>query len=311
MPDLRHIEVNGVRIAYDDVGEGRAILFIHGFMFDRTIWRSQVAALESWRRIAPDQRGNGLSEAPERGYCMATYADDLAALLDALGVGRTVLCGLSMGGYVAFEFLRRHRERVAGLVIMDARAEADSPERRARRNAMIARALDSGAKALADELAPKFLSESAPDEMRKQLREMMERTPSNGIVGALEAMRDRPDSTPLLRTLASVPTLLLIGECDARTPRASMQAMADRIPGARFDIVPDAGHVAPLENPAAVTSRLRQFLDELSTDGPLIPATDQDFPNRDRPASGVVITNGQAADAPLTPKLLQLAWSRR
>jgi 3-oxoadipate enol-lactonase len=260
---LRHVEVNGVRLAYDDVGEGRAILFIHGFMLDRTMWRSQVAALEGWRRIAPDLRGSGLSEAPERGYGIATYADDLAALLDALGVRRTVLCGLSMGGYIAFEFLRRHRQRVAGLVIMDARPEADSPERRARRNVIIARALDNGARVFAAELAPKFLAESASEEMKKQLREIMERTPPNGIIGALETMRDRPDSTPLLRTLASVPTLLLIGECDARTPRASVQMMANQIPGARFDIVPDAGHVAPFENPAAVTSRLREFLDEL------------------------------------------------
>lgn len=192
---------------------------------------------------------------------MATYADDLAALLDALGVRRTVLCGLSLGD-IAFEFLRRHRQRVAGLVIMCARAEADSPERRTRRNTIIARALDNDPKALVDELAPKFLAESAPDEMKKRLREIMVRTPPNGIVGALETMRDRLDSTPLLRTLARVPTLLVIGECDARTPRASMQAMANLIPGARFDIVPGAGHVSPFENPAAVTSRLRNFLDE-------------------------------------------------
>lgn len=264
MAELRHVEVNGVRLAYEDVGEGRAILFIHGFMFDRTMWRSQIGALAGWRRIAPDLRGSGLSEAPERGYCMTTYADDLAALLDALGVRRIVLCGLSMGGYVAFEFLRRHRERVAGLVIMDARAETDSSERRARRTVMIARARDGGSTAIVDKLVPRFLAESAPDETKRQLRQMMERTPMNGIIGALEAMRDRPDSTPLLRTLASVPTLLLIGECDIRTPRASMQAMADQIPGARFDVVPGAGHVPPLENPMAVLSRLRRFLDEVA-----------------------------------------------
>jgi 3-oxoadipate enol-lactonase len=272
--------VNGVRLAYNDVGEGPTILFIHGLMLDRTMWRSQVAALDGWRRIAPDLRGHGLSEAPEGGYRMATYADDLAALLDVLGVRRTVLCGLSMGGYIAFEFLRRHRDRIAGLVIMDARAAADSPGRGARRNAMIARALDSGSEGLADELTPKFLAESAPGDMKRQLREMMERTPPNGIVGALEAMRDRPDSRPLLRTLVSVPCLLLIGECDARVPRASMQAMAGQIPGARFAVIPDAGHVAPFENPAAVTSRLREFLDEISTEElPVIPAADQRLPN--------------------------------
>ena len=275
MLDPRHVEVNGVRLACDDVGEGPAILFIHGFMFDRTVWRSQVAAFERWRRIAPDLRGHGLSEAPERDYGMATYADDLAALLDALGVRRTVLCGLSMGGYIAFEFLRRHRDCVAGLAIIGARAEADSPARRAKRNIMIARARKSGSKALADELAPKFLAESASNEIKKQLREMMAHTSLNGIVGALEAMRDRPDSTPLLRKLAGVPTLLLIGERDARTPRASMQAMADQIPGANFYVIPDAGHAAPIENAAAVTSRLREFLHGLSTGELLIPATDQ------------------------------------
>jgi 3-oxoadipate enol-lactonase len=276
-PDFHHVEVNGVSLAYNDVGEGPTILFIHGFMLDRTMWRSQVAALDGWRRIAPDLRGHGLSEAPEGGYRMATYADDLAALLDVLGVRRTVLCGLSMGGYIAFEFLRRHRDRVAGLVIMDARAAADSLARRARRNARIARALDSGSEALADELTPKFLAESAPGDMKRQLREMMERTPPNGIVGALEAMRDRPDSGPLLRTLASVPCLLLIGECDARVPRASMQATAGQIPGARFTVIPDAGHVAPFENPAAVISRLREFLDEISTEE--IPVVSKRCPN--------------------------------
>ena len=133
---------------------------------------------------------------------------------------------------------------------------------------MIARALDSGPNALTDELAPTLLAEIASNQIKKQLREMMERARPNGIVGALEAMRDRPDSTPLLRMLATVPTLLLIGECDARTPRASMQAMAEQIPGARFDTVSHAGHIAPLENPAAVNTKLREFLDEFRMERP-------------------------------------------
>lgn len=166
-----------------------------------------------------------------------------------------------MGGYVTLEFLRRHRERVARLVIMDARAEADSPGRRARRNVMIARALERDSRAFADELAPKFLAEGAPDDVKKQLREMMERTSLNGIVGGLEAMRDRPDSKPLLRTLATVPTLLLIGECDVRTRHASMQAMAGQIPGARFEVVPDAGHLPRSARPddEGLRRRLREL----------------------------------------------------
>jgi 3-oxoadipate enol-lactonase len=263
--ESRHLAVNGVRIAYDDVGSGPAILFIHGFLFDRTVWRDQVAALEGWRRIAPDLRGMGLSEAPAAGYGMDVYADDLAALLDALDVERTVLCGLSMGGYVAFEFLRRHRERVAALVVMDARADADTAERKASRNDMIARVRGGGAAALADGLVSRFLAETTPADVRARLRTMMERTPVAGIVGALAAMRDRPDSTPVLQAAANLPTLLLIGTHDARTPYASMQAMADRMPEATFETVSCAGHVPPLERPEETTGALRRFLDGLQT----------------------------------------------
>lgn len=265
MPEPRYITTNGVRLAYDDVGEGPAILFIHGFMFDRTMWRDQVVGLEGWRRIAPDLRGMGLSEAPENGYSMDVYADDLAALLDVLGIERVVLCGLSMGGYIAFEFIRRHRERVAALVIMDSRAEADSPEREASRNDMIARVRRGEAKALVEELAPIFLAEDAHTNVQKRLKEMMQRTPPAGIIGALEAIRDRPDSTRLLQSLANLPTLLLIGEHDRRTPFASMQTMANHIPNAKLGMIPNAGHVPPIENPEKTADRLRRFLNGLET----------------------------------------------
>lgn len=256
----KHAVVNGVRLAYDDLGAGPAVLFVHGFLLDRTMWRDQVVALDGWRRIAPDLRGMGLSEAPDRGYGMSVYADDLAALLDALGIERTVLCGLSMGGYVALEFLRRHRERVAALVVMDARAEADTAERKAGRNDLISRVRAGGVRALPDHLAAQFLAAGAPEEARTRLEEMLYRPPAAGIVGALEAMRDRADRTSGLRSAAGLPTLLLIGGGDARTPRASMQAMADLVPGATLEIISGAGHVPPLERPDEVTRRLRRFL---------------------------------------------------
>src|SRR6478735_3189632 len=108
----QRVTVNGVSLAVEIRGDGPAILFVHGYPFDRTIWRAQIDALEGYRRIAPDLRGMGESDAPDLGYGMTTYASDLAALLDTLGVDDVVLCGLSLGGYVIFEFLRRWRSRV-------------------------------------------------------------------------------------------------------------------------------------------------------------------------------------------------------
>lgn len=272
-PEPRRIAVNGVSLAYDEMGTGPAILFIHGFMFDRTMWRDQVAALEGWRRIAPDLRGMGLSEAPASGYRMDVYADDLAGLLDALQVERAVLCGLSMGGYVAFELVRRYRERVAALVVLDARPEADTAERKASRNDTIARVRDRGARALAKELASRFLARRAPADARSRLKRMMDRAPVAGTVGALEAMRDRPDSGPLLQSVGDLPTLLLIGEHDTRTPHSSMRAIADRMPNATFGTISGAGHVPPLESPEETTETLRRFLNRLRAGPPPRPST--------------------------------------
>ena len=154
----QRLTVNGVSLAVEIRGDGPAILFVHGYPFDRTIWRDQIEALEGYRRIAPDLRGMGESDAPDLGYGMAIYADDLAALLDALGVEDVVLCGLSMGGYVIFEFLRRWRDRVRALILVDTRAEADGAEARRARDAAAATARESGADAVADAMLPKVLA---------------------------------------------------------------------------------------------------------------------------------------------------------
>ena len=121
-------DVGGLMLLADLRGDGPALLFVHGFSLDRPLWAHQVAARVGWRRTAPDLRGLGLSDIPTEGYSMAAHADDLAGLLDLLGERRAVITGLSMGGYVAFEMLRRHRDRVTGLILMDARAEADAPD---------------------------------------------------------------------------------------------------------------------------------------------------------------------------------------
>ncbi|HEU4649666.1 MAG TPA: alpha/beta fold hydrolase [Gemmatimonadales bacterium] len=263
---MRRVTVNGVNLAVDLRGSGPAILFVHGFPLDHTIWEPQLQALDGWRRIAPDLRGMGLSDAPDLGYSMATYADDLAALLDTLGVERAVLCGLSMGGYVVFEFLRRWRGRAAGIVLVDTRAEADGTEAKRVRDAHAAQAREKGAAAIADAMLPRMLAPSAAatkPELVERVRALMAATPVAGIVGALGAMRDRPDSTALLPTLTDLPALVITGAEDQISPPASGAAMAAAIPGARFVTIAGAGHLATLEEPAATTAALRTFLDGL------------------------------------------------
>ncbi len=261
--DVQRLTVNGVSLAVEVRGDGPAILFVHGYPFDHTIWRDQIDGLDGYRRIAPDMRGMGQSDAPDLGYGMAIYAADLAALLDALGIEDAVLCGLSMGGYVIFEFLRRWRHRVRAVVLIGTRAEADGAEARRARDAAAASARESGAEAVADAMLPKILAAGTAarsPEIVAGIRRMMAATPVAGIIGALAAMRDRHDSTGLLPTLEGIPALVIVGAEDALAPVDAARRMAAGIPGARLVVVPGAGHLPPMERPGETTSAVLDFL---------------------------------------------------
>lgn len=242
------------------------LLFIHGFPFDPTMWRHQLAdpVLSRWNRIAPALRGLGASSVPDSpdDYSMARYADDVVERLDALDIRQAVMCGLSMGGYIIFELLRRHASRVRAAILCNTKATADSAEARAGRGAMSELARKQGARAVADALLPKVLARATMATQPRvvaEVREMMERAPVPGILGALRAMRDRADSTPLLGSIG-VPVLVVAADDDQITPAAGMQEMARMIPGAQFVLIPAAGHVAPLEQPMAVSGALAGFL---------------------------------------------------
>ena len=260
------LTVNGVNLAVEVRGEGPVVLFVHGYPLDRTLWQHQLGALIGFRRIAPDLRGLGLSDAPDLGYSMATYADDLAALLDALHADQVVLCGLSLGGYVALEFARRYRTRLRGLILMSTRAEADTPEMRKAREAAMQVARDRGAAAIAQQMLPNLFSPGANDAMPQvvdRIRGMMEAAPVKGIIGALSAMRDRPDSTAGLADLEGLPTLVVVGESDQITGPAVARKISEGVPGAILSVIPGAGHLPPVEQPISTTRVLTEFLQSL------------------------------------------------
>ena len=261
--ELARHEVSGVTLAVDSRGDGPALLLVHGFPLDHSVWAHQVATLARWRRIAPDLRGAGVSDAPDDGYSMAAYADDLVRLLDRLQIERAVVAGLSMGGYVAFEMLRRHRARVMGLILVDTRADADSVEARKGREDMMVVARTHGAAAVAERMVPRLLgrtTQQTQPNIVDQVKAMIGRTPVAGIVGALGAMRDRPDSTPLLPAI-DVPTLVVVGAEDEVMPPLAARAMASAIPSATMRTIAAAGHLAPLEAPTAVTRVIAEFLE--------------------------------------------------
>lgn len=258
-------QIRDVALSVNVSSEGRPILFVHGFPFDGSMWDGQVAALRQagGAPVVPDLRGFGASGPGElEEWTMDVFADDLAGLVERLELGPVVVCGLSMGGYVAFAFWRRHRELCRGLVLADTRAEADTEAGRANRRDMAERVRTEGAGFVADALLPKLLSGRTRRErpaVVERVRAMIDATPAFAIRRAQLAMAARPDSTRDLPEI-DVPVLVVAGEEDALIPVDVAERMATRIPGARLELVPDAGHLAPMEDPTAFNQALTKWM---------------------------------------------------
>lgn len=253
-----------VEIAWDERGSGDAVLFLHGFPFSRRMWQPQLDALpDGWLGIAPDLRGFGESAAPAApAYTMEQHAADALALLDHLGIERAVVCGLSMGGYIAFALHRTAPARVRALVLADTRAEPDSAEARAQRLEQAERIAANGAADFGDGMLAKVLAPGAAAAVRRQVESMIERTRSETLVRALRGLAERPDSRPGLAAI-QVPVLVIGGEEDGITPPDTLRSLAGAIPGARLALLPGAGHVANLEAEPAFSRALVDFLGSL------------------------------------------------
>jgi pimeloyl-ACP methyl ester carboxylesterase len=270
---MKTAQLSQATIAYVDEGNGPPILLVHGFPLDHTMWNAQIAALSQQTRvIAPDLRGFGQTPLAagdaERGISMERYADDLAELLDSLSIAEpVVLAGFSMGGYVVWQFVRKHQSRLRALVQCDTKASADSEEARLGRLKMAANVAEWGSGRVAEMMGPKLL---APATFQKQpqivtaVRRVVEQTSPAGIAAAQRGMAARPDVTNLLPTI-KVPTLVLVGEHDAISSTAEMKEIAGAIPGAEYVVIHHAGHMTTMEQPGAVNDALSQFLGKLGS----------------------------------------------
>jgi 3-oxoadipate enol-lactonase len=256
--------VRGTRLAFVDRGRGTPVLLIHGFPLDHTMWDPQVEALAAGHRVlVPDLRGFGQSETGGEKTTMEELADDLAGVLNELGVDEpVVVCGLSMGGYVVFQFWRRYADRVRGLILCDTRAAPDSAEAASARLLTADRVLREGPAFLARSMLPKLLAASTfrrEPALVEAIRVAIERADPRGVAAASRGMAERPDVTGLLPCI-NCPTLVVVGAEDAISPPAEMRAMAAAIPASRFVEIAAAGHMSPMEQPDEVSAAMGDFL---------------------------------------------------
>lgn len=251
--------VHGERTGYEDRGQGPVLVLLHPFPFSRGIWSGVGDALAAHHRvIAVDAPGFGESPLPAGGASIAAQADDVAALLDGLGIARAAVLGMSMGGYAALAFAVQHPDRTAALVLCDTRADGDPPAMRAARNGAVARIRDLGVDAYLPGSIPRLLSPAAPPALWAHLLARAEPRAASLIAG-IEALRDRPDRTAQLAALRC-PTLVVRGAGDQVTPVEAMQVLADGIGGARFVTLPGAGHLSHVEAPGPFLEAVGPFV---------------------------------------------------
>jgi 3-oxoadipate enol-lactonase len=261
---MTQISSGDAEIFYQVLGEGQPVVLLHPFPVHHGFWLPVAQALEGrYRLILPDLRGHGASGIGEGPATMAKHAADIAAVLDDAGVGRAAFVGVSIGGYILFEFLRRHLNRVEALVLCNTKAQADTPEAQAVRLQAAEDILERGTEPFFQSMLPKLMGKSThaarPDLVQAALR-MMRTMSAEDVARVQRGMAARPDSISTLAFIR-IPALVLAGEEDALTGIGEAEIMQKNISGSVLKIIARAGHYSPWEQPAEVGKLLRQFLD--------------------------------------------------
>jgi len=266
---MKIVKTREIHVAFDDVRpEGQTgagtVLLVHGHPFDRSMWQPQIAPLVAagWRVLVPDLRGYGASSVTTGKVTLDVFADDLAGLLDAVGVEAAVVCGLSMGGQIAMEFARRHARLLRALVLASTFPRIDPDDVRRHRLATADRLEREGMEAFAEEVLPKMLAAVTVDTMPAvvtHIRRMMRSTPPAGAAAALRGRAERPPYEPVLAEVAA-PALVIAGDTDAFTTRADVDSMCSLLRDVRLVWMNGVGHMPNLERPNAFNIALLAFL---------------------------------------------------
>lgn len=249
-------------IGYEVRGEGPAVLFLHPFPFDRSIWAGARAALDGFRTIALDSRGFGESELGEPGFSVDDLGDDAIALLDHLGVLSAAVVGCSMGGYVALSMAARHPARLSALLLCDTRADADGETALANRQAAIDEIRAHGPEAYLDGVAVRLCGRSAGAEVRAEVQRAALASSADfrrALPITLEALRSRPDRMAVLERLR-LAALVVVGDEDSVAPPEHARQMQRALAGSKLATIASAGHLPMIERPEAFAATLRDFL---------------------------------------------------
>lgn len=271
---IKRVDLGGRSLNVFDLGRGPVLLWVHGFPLNHQMWSGQLEYFaQNYRVLAPDLRGFGGSDlAGAEMLGMDNFADDLRCLLDVLHITEPITyCGLSMGGYIAWSFLRKYQRRLRALVLCDTLSTADTREGVEKRFKNADRVLREGTSFLADEMIPRLLSPVSLEQrpaVEAAVRRMILSASPESVAAALHGMAHRIDSTGLLSSIKT-PTLVLCGADDAISTRAQMLQMASAIPDSEYVEIPRAGHMAPCERPDFVNAALACFLERVHDTAPV------------------------------------------
>ena len=254
---------NNIAIFQEGSNKNLPIIFVHGFPYDHNMWSNQINELSSdYYCVAYDIRGLGESPSGDGQFTIEMFVDDIEFIIEDYNLNKPILCGLSMGGYISLRAIERMEDKFGGLILCDTKSEADNTEGKLKRAAGIKRINNEGVRAFVQDFIPNCFAEESIKKLGDKYKHILERSSffdPTGVKGCLLAMAGRTDTTSYLSKI-KIPTLILGGEKDSLTPPDVIKKIAGQINNSEFVVIPNAGHLTPVENPQAFNNAVINFL---------------------------------------------------